>query len=143
MGHIVLFPTSPAPQTNKKVPLIRLLCTVYTHSNHSNVLELIVKTYAPHCDGFLAASNLMDPSLGAYNVSHFRPKAHGNMRNKVQAMWIYVHQNHLMDFNCFHIGGDDMYVIPDSIRKLAAQHPPKCAWYLGGSIPNAKNPKGC
>jgi glycoprotein-N-acetylgalactosamine 3-beta-galactosyltransferase len=90
---------------------------------------------------FLAALNLTDPSLGAYNVSHFGPKAYGNMWNKVQAMWFYVHQNHLMDFDWFHIGGDDMYVIPDSIRKLAAQHPPKRTWYLGGSIPNAKNPK--
>jgi glycoprotein-N-acetylgalactosamine 3-beta-galactosyltransferase len=133
--------TKTALQTIEKVPPIRLLCMVYTHSNRHNVLRSIVETYAPQCDGFLAASNLTDPSLGAYNVSHFGPEAYGNMWNKVQAVWFYVHQNHLMDFDWFHIGGDDMYVIPDNIRKLAAQHPPKRAWYLGGSIPNAKNPK--
>lgn len=121
---------------------IKVLCMVYTHSGRHNVLQSIVETYAPYCDGFLAASNLTDPRLGAMHLPHAGPEAYENMWNKVQAMWFYAHENHLFDFNWFHIGGDDMYLIPSNLRRTAAHFPSnKRAWILGGSIPNSKNPK--
>lgn len=126
---------------------VRIFCMVYTHSNRHDVLRSIVETYAPQCDGFLAASNITDPALGAWNIPHFGPEAYGNMWNKVQAMWFYVHANYLLEFDWFHIGGDDMYVIPDNIRRMVdAQftHTPSVQpipQILGASIPNSKNPK--
>lgn len=52
-------------------PKLRVLCMIYTHSNrHSTHLRAIAETYGPHCDGFLAASNKTDPSIGAVNLLH-------------------------------------------------------------------------
>jgi len=123
------------------IPKIKVLCMVYTHSGRHDVLQSIVETYAPHCDGFLAASNLTDPSLGAWNLPHSGPEAYENMWNKVRAMWLYAYKHHILDFDWFHIGGDDMYVIPDNIRRMAANFDQKTPRILGGSIPNSKNPK--
>lgn len=39
------------------------------------------------------------------------------------------------------IGGDDMFVIPENIKRLAAQYDTKTPTLLGASIPNYKNPK--
>jgi glycoprotein-N-acetylgalactosamine 3-beta-galactosyltransferase len=125
------------------VPKVRIFCMVYTHSNRHDVLRAIVETYAPQCDGFLAASNVTDPTLGAWNIPHFGPESYDNMWNKVQAMWFYVHQNFLLEFDWFHIGGDDMYVIPDNLRRMVvdAEFTQTAPKILGGSIPNSKNPK--
>ncbi len=121
------------------VPKLKIFCLVYTQSNRHDVLRAIVETYASQCDGFLAASNATDPELGAYNLPHLGPETYNNMWNKVQAMWIYVYEHYLLEFDWFHIGGDDMYLIPDNIRRMGfSQRRPKI---LGGSIPNAKNPK--
>lgn len=123
-------------------PPVKLLCMVYTHSNrHDNALQSVVETYAPQCDGFLAASNLTDPTVGAYNLSHYGPESYGNMWNKVQAMWYFVHDHYLLEYDWFHIGGDDMYVIPDNVRRLTIKYNHKRPWILGASIPNSKNPK--
>lgn len=122
------------------VPRIKLFCMVYTHSNRHDVLQSIVETYAQECDGFLAASNLTDPSLGAFNLPHEGPEVYENMWNKVRAMWTFVHQNYLLAFDWFHIGGDDMFLIPDNLRRLCSKYSQKRPYILGASIPNAKNP---
>jgi glycoprotein-N-acetylgalactosamine 3-beta-galactosyltransferase len=127
---------------------------VYTHSNRHDVLKYITQTYATQCDGFFAASNRTDPTIGAWALPHPGPESYENMWNKVQHMWLYVYQHFIMDFDLFHIGGDDMYVIPDNLRRLAAsqyeydssqqqqqQKKPQPPMYLGASIPNSKNPK--
>ena len=139
-----LYKIKTATQERKhgEPPKIKLLCMVYTHSErHEDVLRSIVETYAPHCDGFLAASNVTDPSLGAFHLRHTGLEDYGNMWNKVQAMWYYAHQNFLLDFDWFHIGGDDMYVLPENLRRTAATFGHQRARILGGSIPNSKNPK--
>lgn len=131
-----------ASKKNESVPKIRIFCMIYTHSNRHDVLRAIVETYARNCDGFLAASNITDPELGAFEIAHVGPEAYGNMWNKVQAMWYFVHDHYLLEFDWFHIGGDDMYVIPDNIRRMVAtRFSQKKPYILGGSIPNAKNPK--
>eukprot|EP00934_Nitzschia_sp_Nitz4_P009436 Nitzschia sp. Nitz4//scaffold226_size53432//43746//44732//NITZ4_006707-RA/size53432-processed-gene-0.26-mRNA-1//1//CDS//3329542769//9426//frame0 len=123
------------------VPPVRIFCMVYTHSNRHDVLRSVVETYGPACDGFLAASNLTDPTLGAYSIPRSGAESYSNMWNKVRAMWYFVHDHYLLEYDWFHIGGDDMYVIPDNIRRVANQYGQKRAWILGGSIPNSKNPK--
>ena len=53
----------------------RILCIVYTHSNRHDRIRAIVETYATRCDGFMAASNLTDPTLGTVNLLHEGPEA--------------------------------------------------------------------
>lgn len=123
------------------VPKIRLLCMVYSHSNRHDVVRSLAETYGRRCDGFWVASNLTDISIGASALAHTGSESYDNMYIKIRAMWFYVYQHYLSEFDFFHIGGDDTYVIPENLRRLAAQYPLDQPVYLGASIPNYKNPK--
>jgi len=95
----------------------KILCMVYTYEGaHKTNLQSIVDTWASQCDGFLAASNVTDATLGAVDIKFFGPEAYGNMWNKIEAMWKYAYKNYLNDYDYFHICGDDTYVIPDNLR---------------------------
>ena len=61
---------------------VRLLCMVYTHSNRHDVVRSIAETYGQDCDGFLAASNVTDISIGAFNLPHDGPEASGHHREQ-------------------------------------------------------------
>ena len=56
------------------------------------------------------------------------------------AKWEYAHEHYLDQFDVFHIGGDDHYVIPENLRWTASTGSIKGAWdhsqilYLGGSL---------
>jgi hypothetical protein len=88
------FARNPPPSV-----LPRILCMVYTHSNRHDVLTYITQTYATHCDGFFAASNLTDQALGAWHLTHPGPESYENMWNKVLYMWLHVYEHHIMDFD--------------------------------------------
>ncbi len=93
--------------SNNKMP--RILCIIYTHSNrHDTLVQAIVETYAPHCDGFMAASNQTNRTIGAVNLPHAGPESYTQMWNKVRSIWSYVHDHYLDDYEYFHLGGDDM-----------------------------------
>lgn len=71
LKKIRIMETDNTGEARKKV-----LCMIYTHSRrHNNRLRSIAETYGPRCDGFLAASNKTDPSIGAVNLLHEGPEA--------------------------------------------------------------------
>ena len=78
LAKVEISPTHP--QTKK------VFCMVYTHSNRHHQLRAIAETWGPRCDGFMAASNLTDASLGAVNLWHEGPEIYGNMWLKVRSM---------------------------------------------------------
>ena len=84
--------SSEHPQTK------RVLCMVYTHSNRHEQLRAIVETWGSRCDGFMAASNLTDPSLGAVDLWHEGPEMYDNMWLKVRSM---VRVIHIVPFGVF------------------------------------------
>mmetsp|Transcript_32204 Transcript_32204/g.70790 ORF Transcript_32204/g.70790 Transcript_32204/m.70790 type:complete len:428 (-) Transcript_32204:149-1432(-) len=99
----------------------RILCMVYTtHLYHSSLLNAIVSTWAKDCDGFLAASNFTDPSLGSIDLIHQGPEEYGNMWQKVRSMWAYVYDHYIDEYDFFHICGDDAYILVDNLRKYLA-----------------------
>ena len=71
------------------------------------------------------------------------------MWSKVRSMWQFVyHSGYVNEYDLFHIGGDDMYVIPQHIKQmigdeknLVALHKNQQPLYMGASIPNPQNPK--
>lgn len=140
--------TSEESQQGAPERKIRLLCMVYTHSNRHDVVRAIAETYGQECDGFLAASNFTDPSIGAYALPHDGPEEYGNMWNKVQKMWQYAYHHYLLKFDWFLICGDDTFVIPDNVRDVASYYEKEAKLksakvpplYLGASIPHSKNP---
>jgi glycoprotein-N-acetylgalactosamine 3-beta-galactosyltransferase len=124
---------------------IRILCMIYTHSGHHETkVRAILETYAPHCDGFLAASNVTDPSLGAVHIKHIGNESYSNMWQKVRGIWKYAFDHYIDQYDFFHLGGDDMYVIPDNLRYLCHEFNQRYMntttnttdkpLYMGGSI---------
>jgi hypothetical protein len=60
----------PEDSSNHK----KVLCIIYTYSGRHDRIRSIAETYGPRCDGFMAASNLTDPSIGAVNILHEGPE---------------------------------------------------------------------
>jgi hypothetical protein len=95
----------------------QFLCLVYTISDNHPRIQVIRETWAQKCDGFLAASTETDPSLNTVSIWHQGPEEYNNMWQKVRSMWAYVYDNYYEDYDWFHMGGDDMYVIVENLRK--------------------------
>lgn len=78
-------------------------------NRHDTLLQTIVETYAPRCDGFMAASNLTNRTLGAVNLPHAggHESYTQNVEYKVRSIWSYVHDHYLHDYDYFHLNGDD------------------------------------
>jgi glycoprotein-N-acetylgalactosamine 3-beta-galactosyltransferase len=125
---------------------VKVFCMIYTHSHRHDVVRSIAATYAPQCDGFLAFSNVTDPSMGAVAIPHLGPERYDNLWNKIRSMWHYIHDQGLVDqYDLFHIGGDDMYVLPTNLRQFATDELGHSLHsqplYLGASIPHAQHPE--
>lgn len=103
---------------DKKIPTI--LCMVYTYEGAHDKVRAIANTWGRHCDGFLAASNATDKSIGAINLLHQGPEEYQNMWQKVRSMWAYACDNYLDDFDYFHICGDDVYMIIENLKAFLA-----------------------
>ncbi|OEU07014.1 hypothetical protein FRACYDRAFT_151528, partial [Fragilariopsis cylindrus CCMP1102] len=97
----------------------KILCMVYTahfpNDQHKN-LKAQAHTWGRRCDGFIAASNLTDHSLGAIDLPHLGLEEYGNMWQKIRTMWAYVFHNYVDDYDWVHIAGDDVYIAVDNLR---------------------------
>ena len=61
------------------------------------------------CDGYMAASSITDPSLGAVNIIHEGPEEYNNMWQKLKSIWSYVYDNYYEKVSwrlcCVHVCG--------------------------------------
>jgi hypothetical protein len=69
------------------------------------------------CDGFLAFSNETLSNLGLVDLLHNGLEEYDNMWQKTRSIWAYIHDHYLDDYDYFHLGGDDMYVIVENLRR--------------------------
>ena len=55
---------------------------------------------------------------------------------KVRAIWEYVYTNYRHDYDFFHIGGDDHYVIPENLKHVVTTGPwdQSAPLFLGGNM---------
>jgi len=97
----------------------RILCMIYTahlpHSNSSN-LRSQAETWGRQCDGFIAASNFTDHSIGAIDLVHNGYEEYANMWQKTRSMLAYAYHHYLEEFDFFHLCGDDVYISIDNMR---------------------------
>lgn len=106
-------------QLDQAVNKSKILCmvyTAYTNDDQHQRLRSISETWATRCDGFIAASNTTDHSLGAVDLLHEGPEEYGNMWQKIRSMWSYAYSHYLDEFDYFYICGDDTYVNVDNLR---------------------------
>lgn len=64
----------------------------------------------------MVASNKTDPKYAAVDIPHNGPEYYGNMWQKVRSIWAYIYDNFYEDYDWFHLGGDDMWVIVENLR---------------------------
>ena len=95
---------------------VKILCTVYTAEPYHDKIPVIRETWGPRCDGFLVGSNRTDPTIDAVDIVHLYEEAYGNMWQKVRSMWAYIYDNYYEQFDWFHMGGDDMWLIVENLR---------------------------
>mmetsp|Transcript_40839 Transcript_40839/g.84989 ORF Transcript_40839/g.84989 Transcript_40839/m.84989 type:complete len:122 (+) Transcript_40839:1829-2194(+) len=71
------------------------------------------------------------------------------MWEKVMKMFKYAHKHYFNDFDFFHIGGDDHYVIGENLQHTISTGSWKGPWnhsaplFLGGSLPLFKQRRYC
>jgi glycoprotein-N-acetylgalactosamine 3-beta-galactosyltransferase len=64
----------------------------------------------------MVASTKTDKKLGAVNILHQGDETYENIWQKVRSIWSYVYDNYYNDYDWFHIGGDDLYLIVENLR---------------------------
>jgi len=101
-------------QTRSKI--LCMVYTVYLPGDEHNNLKAQAGTWARQCDGFIAASNFTDHSVGAIDLLHLGPEAYGNMWQKTRSILAYAHDNYREDYDFFYMGGDDTFVAVDNLR---------------------------
>ena len=103
----------------------RVMCMVYTMgANHATKVAAQAATWGAECDGFVAMSDTWDPEVPAVGIVHEGKEEWDNMWQKARAIWAYAHERYASGYDYFVIGGDDMFVNVDHLRKyLREAHP--------------------
>ena len=101
----------------------KILCMVYSsyeNEGYNPAVAAIAETWAPRCDGFWAATNYTNHTIGAIDLPFPKPKNSGEdntfLWQKVRAMWAYAHDNYLDEYDFFHITRDNSYLVVDNLR---------------------------
>ena len=106
--------------------LPKVLCVIYTYSkHHSTAGKAASETWLPRCDGALILSDESDETVGAVGVPHEGPEEYDNIWQKTRANWRYVYEYYRDDFDYFHFGGDDLFVLVSNLKAYLASPPVK------------------
>jgi hypothetical protein len=102
-------------------PSPRILCAMYSYSGMRDLARTQALVWGYKCDGFLVFSNETIPSLGMVNLLHPGEESYNSMWQKTRSIWAYIHEHYMEDYDFFHLGGDDMYVMVENLRHFLAQ----------------------
>jgi glycoprotein-N-acetylgalactosamine 3-beta-galactosyltransferase len=94
----------------------RILCVMYSYRKMRDLLRMQALTWGHQCDGFLAFSTETIPELGIVEILHKGEESYQNMWQKVRSIWTYLYTHYRNDFDYFHLGGDDLYLIVNNLR---------------------------
>ena len=97
-------------------------------------------------DGFFAASTktIEDPAdkgYGAIDLPHEGLERYQNMWRKSRAIWAYIYDNYVENFDYFYLSGDDTHLIVENLRRTLENlrlngSNPEQPLYLGHWIPD-------
>lgn len=106
---------------------LRLLCGIYSTKKSLDRIRMIRRTWAQKCDGLVVVSDVTISELNCVQVEHRGEEAYNNMWQKLQAMWSYLYQHYYNEYDWFHVGGDDMFVITENMRAFLTSPEIECA----------------
>lgn len=119
-------------------PREKIFCTVYTIAKNHEKLHNIRETWGQKCDGFMVASDKTDKDLGTVNIPHEGPEEYHNIWQKVRSIWSYVYDNYYEEYDWFHIGGDDLYLLVENLRLYLESEEVQLAANGGTYLPDGK-----
>ena len=119
-------------------PRAKLFCLVYTIEKFHDRVPAIRETWGSKCDGFMVGSTKTDKALGTVEILHEGEEAYGNIWQKVRAMWSYIYDNYYEEYDWFHIGGDDLYLLVENLRLYLESDEIQLAGNGGEVLPNGK-----
>jgi hypothetical protein len=96
----------------------RILCSIYTYRKMRDLARIQALSWGYQCDGFLAFSTETIPELGILEILHQGEESYQNMWQKVRSIWAYISDHYLEEYDWFHLGGDDMYLIVNNLRRF-------------------------
>lgn len=96
----------------------RILCAVYTYGERRELARMAALTWGHKCDGFLAFSTETIEKLGFLHLIHVGKEEYNNIWQKVRSIWAYIREHYLSDFDYFHLGGDDTFLIVENLRRF-------------------------
>lgn len=99
----------------------RLLCLVYTYPKMRDLQRTQALSWGYKCDGYLAFSTETISDLGIVHLEHEGEESYSNMWQKVRSIWAYVYEHYRNDYDFFHLGGDDLYMIVENMRKFLSE----------------------
>mmetsp|Transcript_19576 Transcript_19576/g.30163 ORF Transcript_19576/g.30163 Transcript_19576/m.30163 type:complete len:932 (+) Transcript_19576:234-3029(+) len=114
----------------------KIFCLVYTIEPGHHRIPNILETWGPRCDGFMVGSNKTDPTIGAVNIPHEGPEEYNNIWQKVRSMWSYIYDNYYDEYDWFHIGGDDLFLIVENLKYYLESEEIKAAANGGIYLPD-------
>jgi glycoprotein-N-acetylgalactosamine 3-beta-galactosyltransferase len=117
----------------------RILCAIYGMDKKRKNINAIRETWAPKCNGFFVASSKTDPSFDSVHIMQLHPDQYTNMWQKIRSMWSYIYDNYYDDFDWFHLGGDDMWLIVENLRDYLGSEEIRTAANGGLYIPQGRN----
>ena len=99
-----------------------VLCIIYTYTaHHAKNARTAANTWLPRCDGAVILSDASDDTEGIVGVPHEGKEEYSNIWQKQRSNWRYVYEHYRHDFDYFHIGGDDTFVLADNLRTFLAR----------------------
>jgi len=122
-------------------PRAKIFCLVYTIATNHDRIPAIRETWGQKCDGFMVGSDVTDRELGTVHIPHEGPEEYNNIWQKVRAMWSYIYDNYYEEYDWFHIGGDDLYVLVENMRLYLESEEIQLAANGGEYLPTKKPTK--
>ncbi|GFH58376.1 hypothetical protein CTEN210_14852 [Chaetoceros tenuissimus] len=119
-------------------PRAKIFCLVYTIEKFHDRIPAIRETWGQKCDGFMVGSTKTDPALGTVNIPHEGPEEYNNIWQKVRSMWSYIYDNYYEDYDWFHIGGDDLFLLVENLRLYLESEEIQLAANGGERLPTGK-----
>jgi hypothetical protein len=119
-GYKLLTEKIQVADKNETSQPVRLLCIIYTHDKMRDLARTSALSWGYKCDGFLAFSTETIPTLGMVDLVHPGEESYGNMWQKTRSIWAYIYKHYRHQYDYFHLGGDDMYVIVENMRRWLA-----------------------
>ena len=117
----------------------RILCSIYTYPMMRDLARVQALSWGFQCDGFLAFSTETIPELGMVDILHAGEESYQNMWQKVRSIWAYISDHYLEDYDWFHLGGDDLFLIVNNLRRFLKEvdgrkQDPKEPIFLGSLV---------